>query len=58
VTNKPVLRMVEFDIKEQTESDAFLRRIAECKSSAEVRDVVAEVKKLHEANTDDRGSHD
>lgn len=51
MNNAPVLRMVKFDIKEQTESDAFLRRIAECKSSAEVREVIAQVKRLHEADS-------
>jgi hypothetical protein len=51
MTNTPVLRMVEFDIKEQAESDAFQRRIAECKSPSEVKQVVAEVKKLHEGDS-------
>jgi hypothetical protein len=51
MTNTPVLRMVEFDIKEQAESDAFLRRIAECKSAAEVQEVVTKVKKLYETDS-------
>lgn len=43
---KPVLvRMPEM---EQCESDCFLRRVAACASSSEVREVVKQVKKLYE----------
>lgn len=41
-----VIRLVQFDIHEQSESDAFLKRIAECKSQEEVRAVVDGVRSL------------
>ncbi len=39
-----VLRIVHFDIKEQAESDAFIRRIAECKTKEEVKEIIHKVK--------------
>jgi hypothetical protein len=43
---KTVLRMVEFKPDNQAESDAFVRRIAECKSQEEVRKVIDATREL------------
>jgi hypothetical protein len=47
MSDKHVMRMVHFDFNEQTESDAFILRIAACKDAEEVSRVVAGVRALH-----------
>lgn len=46
-----VTRLVEFNIAEQAESDAFIRRVAACKSPEEIRKVVDATRELLKPGT-------
>lgn len=47
-SRKTVLRMVEMPPMEQSESDAFLRRIAVCKSPDEIRELIEKTREFYQ----------
>ena len=46
MSRETILRMVEFNPQDQAESDAFLKRVSQCNTPEEVREVIDQVRVL------------